>query len=82
MLQSLRWHEAERLWRSDDLYDLIILLGYNDNPVVKGAGSAIFTHIAKPDYSGTEGCVALAQQDLLEILPHLSINSTIRIQDN
>jgi L,D-peptidoglycan transpeptidase YkuD (ErfK/YbiS/YcfS/YnhG family) len=43
-------------------------LGYNDDPVVPGAGSAIFLHVARPDYAPTEGCVALAQADLLRVL--------------
>jgi L,D-peptidoglycan transpeptidase YkuD (ErfK/YbiS/YcfS/YnhG family) len=59
---------AEHLWRSDGLYDLIVPLGYNDAPVVPGAGSAIFLHVAQRDYAPTEGCVALAQADLLRVL--------------
>jgi len=59
---------AETLWRDDALYDVIVVLGYNDDPIVPGKGSAIFMHIARPDYSPTEGCVALAQDDLLKIL--------------
>ena len=59
---------AERLWREDGIYDLIVPLGYNDDPVVPGAGSAIFLHVARPDYAPTEGCVALAQADLLRVL--------------
>jgi L,D-peptidoglycan transpeptidase YkuD (ErfK/YbiS/YcfS/YnhG family) len=58
----------EELWRQDSRYDLIVPLGYNDGPVLPGKGSAIFMHIAAPDYSGTEGCIALAQEDLLEVL--------------
>src|SRR6185437_6433782 len=42
---------AERLWREDGIYDLIVPLGYNDAPVVPGAGSAIFLHVARPDYA-------------------------------
>ena len=58
----------ERLWRTDGLYDLIVELGYNDDPVVAGMGSAIFLHIARPGYAPTEGCVALAEGDLREVL--------------
>ena len=58
----------EKLWRADHVYDLIVELGYNDDPPRPGKGSAIFMHIAKPDYSGTEGCVALAEADLREVL--------------
>jgi L,D-peptidoglycan transpeptidase YkuD (ErfK/YbiS/YcfS/YnhG family) len=59
---------AERLWREDGVYDLIVPLGYNDDPVIPGSGSAIFLHVARPDYAPTEGCVALAQADLLRVL--------------
>ncbi len=59
---------AEHLWREDGLYDLVVVLGYNDDPVVPDAGSAIFLHLAKPDYAPTEGCVALARADLERLL--------------
>lgn len=59
---------AERLWREDNVYDLIVPLGYNDDPVTPGKGSAIFLHVARPDYAATEGCVALARQDMLFLL--------------
>ncbi len=69
----------EKLWRDDGLYDLIVVIGYNDNPAVAGHGSAIFMHIAKPDYAGTEGCVAFARDDILEILTGLSPETRIEI---
>ncbi|MGO8920431.1 MAG: L,D-transpeptidase family protein [Stellaceae bacterium] len=59
---------AEALWRADGVYDLIVPLGYNDDPVIAGRGSAIFLHVARADYAATEGCVALAQADLLAVL--------------
>ena len=58
----------EELWREDGIYDIIVVLGYNDHPPKPNLGSAIFMHIAKPDYSPTEGCVALAKDDLLALL--------------
>ena len=57
---------AERLWREDGVYDLIVVLGHNDDPVVPGAGSAIFLHRARSGYEPTQGCVALAAADLEE----------------
>ena len=59
---------AEALWRDDEIYDLVVVLGHNDSPVVPGAGSAIFLHLARPDYAPTQGCVALAAGDLEDLL--------------
>ena len=58
----------EELWRTDGLYDVVGVLGWNDAPVVPGRGSAIFLHVARPDGAPTEGCVALALTDLLRLL--------------
>ncbi|MBR0657246.1 L,D-transpeptidase family protein [Plastoroseomonas arctica] len=58
----------EHLWREDALYDLIGVLGWNDTPVVRHRGSAIFLHIARPDYAPTAGCVALSRPDLRRLL--------------
>jgi len=70
---------AESLWRDDALYDVIVVLGYNDDPIVPGKGSAIFMHIAQPDYSPTEGCVALAQEDLLKVLKDCGPETVIKL---
>ncbi len=59
-------HEA--LWRADAVYDLIGVLGWNDAPVVRKAGSAIFLHVARPDLAPTEGCIALQLPDLRRLL--------------
>jgi len=59
---------AERLWRQDGLYDVIVVLDHNRRPRVQGAGSAIFMHLVKPGYRPTEGCVALSRRDLLLVL--------------
>jgi len=61
-----RW-SAERLWRADGLYDIIVVLGHNDAPVVPGMGSAIFLH-CRGDGRPTEGCVAIERADLLGLL--------------
>jgi L,D-peptidoglycan transpeptidase YkuD (ErfK/YbiS/YcfS/YnhG family) len=70
---------AEQLWREDSVYDLIVPLGYNDDPVVPGAGSAIFLHVARPDWGPTEGCVALALADLLAVLAEADRSSRVII---
>ena len=54
--------------RADALYDLVVVLGHNDAPPIPGAGSAIFLHVAADGYAPTEGCVALAAADLVDLL--------------
>jgi L,D-peptidoglycan transpeptidase YkuD (ErfK/YbiS/YcfS/YnhG family) len=61
-------HRHEALWRADELYDLVVVLGWNDAPPVAGRGSAIFLHVASADYAPTEGCVALARPDVLRLM--------------
>jgi L,D-peptidoglycan transpeptidase YkuD (ErfK/YbiS/YcfS/YnhG family) len=70
----------ERLFREDHVYDLIVPIGYNDEPVVPGRGSAIFMHLAHDDYRPTEGCIALAKQDFLAVLASLSRSPVIKIR--
>ena len=72
---------AEKLWRHDRIYDIIIVLGYNDKPVINGLGSAIFIHIKKDNYSPTEGCISLATKDLLAVLSMCTETSKVTIMD-
>ncbi len=62
----------ENLWLENDKYDIIAIIGYNDNPIIKGKGSAIFMRVAGQTATGqyvpTLGCVAFLKQDLLKIL--------------
>jgi L,D-peptidoglycan transpeptidase YkuD (ErfK/YbiS/YcfS/YnhG family) len=59
---------CEELWRRDAVYDVVAVLGWNDAPVRPGRGSAIFLHVARADYAPTEGCIALAADDLRALL--------------
>nr|WP_243453333.1 L,D-transpeptidase family protein [Polymorphobacter multimanifer] len=70
---------AERLWRDDGAYDVVLVLGHNDAPPVPGLGSAIFLHCEQPDGRATEGCVAVARDVLLRWLPLLASNAAIEI---
>jgi L,D-peptidoglycan transpeptidase YkuD (ErfK/YbiS/YcfS/YnhG family) len=70
---------AEKLWRADRLYDLVVPLGYNDDPVQPGRGSAIFLHLARNDYGPTEGCIALKRADLLALLAEADAASRVKI---
>lgn len=69
----------EELWRADHVYDLIVVLGHNDDPVVPGAGSAVFLHVAQPDYAPTAGCVAVAAGDLRAILAGVARRTWLRV---
>lgn len=70
---------AERLWRQDGLYDVVVVLDHNTRPRMQGAGSAIFMHIARPQYRPTEGCVALSRRDLLLVLAHIGRGARLSI---
>jgi L,D-peptidoglycan transpeptidase YkuD (ErfK/YbiS/YcfS/YnhG family) len=69
----------EKLYRNDDLYDLIAVMNYNTNPIIKNKGSAIFMHISKKSYKKTEGCIALKKKDLINILTKIKKNTKIKI---
>lgn len=71
---------AEKLWRDDNRYDILVVLGHNDDPIVPGAGSAIFLHVAADDLRPTEGCVAMRYDDLLAVLKDCTPESLIDIQ--
>ena len=71
---------VEPMWLDDAVYDLIVVIGYNIGPVVAGAGSAIFLHIVRPDFSPTAGCVAVEKSVLIGLMPLLGPGSTITIR--
>jgi L,D-peptidoglycan transpeptidase YkuD (ErfK/YbiS/YcfS/YnhG family) len=70
----------ETLWREDHVYDIVVELGYNDDPPVPGRGSAIFMHVARPGYAPTEGCVALAADDLRRVLAEADATARVVIE--
>lgn len=69
----------EKMWREDGLYDLVVVVGYNDDPPEGEWGSAIFLHIARDDYSPTRGCVAFTQSDLMELVTLLKPTTKLRV---
>ncbi|MBK1671198.1 hypothetical protein CKO28_24655 [Rhodovibrio sodomensis] len=69
----------ETLWRDDRLYDLLVVLGFNDAPPVAGAGSAIFLHVAAPDFAPTQGCVAVAPAALHILVAQLRPDSHVAV---
>jgi len=69
----------EKLYRKDNIYNLIIVLDYNMNPVTKNKGSAIFIHLAKKNYKPTQGCMGLKQNDLIKLIEMIKKNQKIKI---
>jgi L,D-peptidoglycan transpeptidase YkuD (ErfK/YbiS/YcfS/YnhG family) len=67
------------MWRDDGVYDLLVVVGYNDDPPEGEWGSAIFLHIARDDMSPTRGCVAFARHDLLELVPLLTPQTKLQV---
>jgi L,D-peptidoglycan transpeptidase YkuD (ErfK/YbiS/YcfS/YnhG family) len=70
---------AENLFRDSHVYDVILVLGYNDSPPESGLGSAIFLHVAREGYKPTEGCVAISAEHMLELLPKLKPGCVVDI---
>jgi len=70
---------GDRLWRRDDLYDLVVEIDHNTRPRVAHRGSAVFIHITRPGFRPTAGCVALTSRDLRKLLERLTTKVRIRI---
>jgi len=72
-------YSYENLFRKDNIYDIILVLNYNMNPIIKNKGSAIFMHVAKKNFKKTEGCVAIKKIELLKIIKNIKSNTIIKI---
>ena len=70
----------ERMWRDDALYDIVVVIGHNDDPVVPGAGSAVFMHLSRDDGGPTAGCIGLSRHDLLRLLAAASPDDRLVIR--
>ena len=74
-------YSAEFLYREDNIYNIVCIISYNTNPIIKNKGSAIFLHVANTDYSETAGCLALKQDDLIELLQNIDLDTKINVLD-
>jgi L,D-peptidoglycan transpeptidase YkuD (ErfK/YbiS/YcfS/YnhG family) len=74
-------YSHEKLYKKENVYDIIIVLNYNMHPIIKNKGSAIFIHVAKKNYKKTEGCVAVEKKRLLKIIKELKKNTEVRIEN-
>ncbi len=72
-------YKYEKLYRKENIYDVIIVLDYNMNPIIKNKGSAIFIHITKKNYKKTEGCIAIRKGEIKKLVKALEKNTKIKI---
>jgi L,D-peptidoglycan transpeptidase YkuD (ErfK/YbiS/YcfS/YnhG family) len=72
-------YNHEKLFRKENVYDIILILNYNMNPVKKNKGSAIFIHVAKNNFKRTEGCVAIKKINLIKLIKKISPNTKVKI---
>jgi L,D-peptidoglycan transpeptidase YkuD (ErfK/YbiS/YcfS/YnhG family) len=72
-------YRHEKLFRKDNIYDLVMVLNYNTSPIIKNKGSAIFIHIAKKNYKKTLGCIALKKTDLIKLLKKINKKTKVII---
>lgn len=75
----------EKLYRDDELYDIVLVINYNTHPIISHKGSAIFIHIARKknqSYGSTDGCVAFSKPDLLKIIAQINTKTQIKIPKN
>jgi len=72
-------YNYEKLYKKENIYDIILVLDYNMNPVIKNKGSAIFIHVAKRNYKKTEGCIAIKKKILLKIIKDIKKNTKVKI---
>ena len=73
------FYRHEKLFKKENIYDIVLVLNYNMNPIKKNKGSAIFIHVAKNNFRKTEGCVAIKKQNLIKIVKKLNLNSEVKI---
>ena len=73
-------YSAEKLYRKDNTYDILININYNRFPIVRGKGSAIFLHLSTKKYKPTNGCVGIQKKDFLKILPLIKKKTKILIK--
>lgn len=72
-------YNYEKLYKTNNTYDIILVLNYNMSPIRKHKGSAIFIHVAKKNYSNTKGCVAIKKNDMIKLVSQINKNTKVKI---
>jgi len=79
LIHSSTKYSHEKLYRKDNIYDLILVLNYNMSPIIKNKGSAIFIHVANKNYKKTAGCVALKKSHLIKLIKKIKKRTKVII---
>ena len=72
-------YKHEKLFKKENIYDIILVLNYNMKPIKKNKGSAIFIHVAKKSFKRTEGCVAIKKLNLIKLIKEINPNTKVKI---
>ena len=79
IISSSNKYSSEKLWRKQNIYDIILVIDYNLNPIIKNKGSAIFLHIAKRNYQPTNGCIAVSKKNIKLIASKINQKTKLKI---
>ena len=72
-------YSYEELWLKENIYDIILIIDYNQNPIIKNKGSAIFLHIAKNKYQDTKGCIAIRKKDMKLLISKIHKTTKLKV---
>ena len=72
-------YSHEKLYKKENIYDIVLVLNYNMNPIKKNKGSAIFIHVAKNNFKKTEGCIAIKKLNLIKLIRKINANTKVKI---
>ena len=73
-------YSSEKLYKKENIYDIFVNIKYNQQPIIKGKGSAVFLHLTNKKYKPTKGCVAVVKNDLIKILSLINKKTKIIIK--
>jgi L,D-peptidoglycan transpeptidase YkuD (ErfK/YbiS/YcfS/YnhG family) len=78
-IRLVRDQPGDRLTRDDHLYDFIVEIDHNSAPRIARRGSAVFLHLARPNFSPTAGCVSMTKSSMLRLLRRMGPQTKIMI---
>ena len=71
----------EKLYKKENIYDIILVLNFNMSPILKKKGSAVFIHVARKNFAKTEGCIAIKKTYLLKIIKEIKTSTKVKIEN-